>query len=177
MITDLRANVDRVPTSGHPENMLVQFGLLTLGVALAGEVFATTVLLQSRFTTIPGPDLDADGDIPGASDEACIEWATDAEFSKLHRTPWLAAGDNSSPTYRTHRVQRHLQLWFTEGRDYRSPAPSRPVMPRPTANCSSARSQPGSAFGSIRMEPVFMTLGQSAATATCLTNLANQYTK
>jgi alkaline phosphatase D len=30
-------------------------------------------------------------------------------------------GDSESPTYRTHRINRWLQLWFTEGRDYRSP--------------------------------------------------------
>jgi len=58
---------------------------------MAGEVTATTVLLQSRLTAAPGPDLDADGDIPGASGEACFEWATDAGFSEPHRTPWLTA--------------------------------------------------------------------------------------
>ena len=31
----------------------------------------------------------------------------------------VAADD--APTYRTHRMGRHLQLWFVEGRDYRSP--------------------------------------------------------
>lgn len=35
--------------------------------------------------------------------------------------PIHAAGDQESPTYRTHRVGRHLQIWFTEGRDHRSP--------------------------------------------------------
>lgn len=35
--------------------------------------------------------------------------------------PIYAAGDRLTPTYRTHRVHKHLQLWFTEGRDYRSP--------------------------------------------------------
>lgn len=35
--------------------------------------------------------------------------------------PLLPAGDETSPSYRTRRVHRHLQLWFTEGRDYRSP--------------------------------------------------------
>jgi alkaline phosphatase D len=35
--------------------------------------------------------------------------------------PILPAGDRSSPTYRTHRVNRHLQIWLTEGRDHRSP--------------------------------------------------------
>ncbi len=35
--------------------------------------------------------------------------------------PLLPTGDEKTPTYRTHRVSRHLQLWFTEGRDHRSP--------------------------------------------------------
>lgn len=35
--------------------------------------------------------------------------------------PVHPAGDRTSPTYRTHRIHRHLQLWFVEGRDYRSP--------------------------------------------------------
>lgn len=35
--------------------------------------------------------------------------------------PIYPASDRTSPTYRTHRVHRHLQLWFTEGRDFRSP--------------------------------------------------------
>ncbi len=35
--------------------------------------------------------------------------------------PILPAGDLESPTYRTHRVSKHLQLWFSEGRDFRSP--------------------------------------------------------
>jgi alkaline phosphatase D len=35
--------------------------------------------------------------------------------------PILPAGDRTAPTYRTHRVNRHLQIWLTEGRDHRSP--------------------------------------------------------
>jgi alkaline phosphatase/alkaline phosphatase D len=34
--------------------------------------------------------------------------------------PILPAGDRTSPTYRTHRVNRDLQIWLTEGRDHRS---------------------------------------------------------
>lgn len=34
--------------------------------------------------------------------------------------PVLAQADKVSPTYRTRRVHRHVQLWFLEGRDYRS---------------------------------------------------------
>jgi len=34
--------------------------------------------------------------------------------------PMLAA-DSEKPTYRTHRVSKDLQIWLTEGRDYRSP--------------------------------------------------------
>ncbi len=29
--------------------------------------------------------------------------------------------DSNNPTYRTHRIGKDLQLWFVEGRDYRSP--------------------------------------------------------
>lgn len=35
--------------------------------------------------------------------------------------PILSQGDVDSPTYRTVRVNQHVQLWFTEGRDFRSP--------------------------------------------------------
>ncbi len=35
--------------------------------------------------------------------------------------PIFAAEDRTTPTYRTHRVHQHLQLWFMEGRDFRSP--------------------------------------------------------
>lgn len=34
--------------------------------------------------------------------------------------PLLAAGSDK-PSYRTHRVSKDLQIWLTEGRDYRSP--------------------------------------------------------
>jgi alkaline phosphatase D len=35
--------------------------------------------------------------------------------------PLHPAGDLASPSYRTHRIHRHVQLWFLEGRDHRSP--------------------------------------------------------
>ena len=35
--------------------------------------------------------------------------------------PILAMDDRENPTYRTHRVNKQLQLWFSEGRDFRSP--------------------------------------------------------
>ena len=34
--------------------------------------------------------------------------------------PLMATGSDK-PTYRTHRVSKDLQIWLTEGRDYRSP--------------------------------------------------------
>ena len=37
------------------------------------------------------------------------------------QTPITELGDRVSPTYRTHRVNQHLQIWLTEGRDFRSP--------------------------------------------------------
>jgi len=35
--------------------------------------------------------------------------------------PIFVPEDRTTPTYRTHRVHKHLQLWFVEGRDFRSP--------------------------------------------------------
>ena len=35
--------------------------------------------------------------------------------------PIVTMEDSTSPTYRTHRVNRDLQIWLSEGRDYRSP--------------------------------------------------------
>jgi len=39
----------------------------------------------------------------------------------LEQIPVVAPTDQNPKTYRTHRINKHLQLWFTEGRDYRSP--------------------------------------------------------
>ena len=39
----------------------------------------------------------------------------------LEQLPVAAAGDSQAKTYRTHRVNRDLQVWFTENRMYRSP--------------------------------------------------------
>jgi alkaline phosphatase D len=62
---------------------------------MAGEPTATSVLLQSRLTSLPGPVLDADGDIPGAAGVACFEWSESADFTEAKRTPWLTATDES----------------------------------------------------------------------------------
>lgn len=35
--------------------------------------------------------------------------------------PVINPGDTNSKTYRTHRMSKDLQIWFLEGRDYRSP--------------------------------------------------------
>ncbi len=37
------------------------------------------------------------------------------------QAPIFAQDDDTSPTYRTHRVSKDLQIWMLEGRDYRSP--------------------------------------------------------
>ncbi|MEX1049786.1 MAG: alkaline phosphatase D family protein [Akkermansiaceae bacterium] len=62
---------------------------------LAGEVTATSVILQSRLTSIPGPSLDSAGDIPGAEGSAYFEWSTRPDFTEARRTPWLKANGAS----------------------------------------------------------------------------------
>lgn len=58
---------------------------------MAGEVTASTVLLQSRLTAIPGPELDAAGDLPGAAGVARFEWSEAADFHDARPTEWLDA--------------------------------------------------------------------------------------
>jgi len=58
---------------------------------LAGEVTATSVLLQSRLTSLPGPKLDEAGDIPGMSGVACFEWHAAAAPTVVARTAWHKA--------------------------------------------------------------------------------------
>ena len=60
---------------------------------MAGEVTASSVILQSRLTA--GSQL-SDGDLPGAAGVACFEIATDKNFQHARQTDWLeatAAGD------------------------------------------------------------------------------------
>jgi len=58
---------------------------------MAGEVTASSVLLQSRLTSITGPALDEAGDVPGAAGVACFEWSESADFAKPRRTGWMTA--------------------------------------------------------------------------------------
>ncbi|MES2692096.1 MAG: alkaline phosphatase D family protein [Verrucomicrobiota bacterium] len=59
--------------------------------SMAGEVTSTTALLQTRLTAIPGPTLDARGDVPGAAGVACFEYALTVDFAAAKRTAWLKA--------------------------------------------------------------------------------------
>jgi len=58
---------------------------------MAGEVTASSVLLQSRLTAIPGPVLNENGDVPGAAGVACFEWSETADFARPRRTEWIEA--------------------------------------------------------------------------------------
>ena len=58
---------------------------------MAGEVTTTTVLLQTRLTAIPGPDLDENHDIPGAPGEVSFEWSKSSDFAESERTDWIKA--------------------------------------------------------------------------------------
>lgn len=62
---------------------------------MAGEVTATSVLLQSRLTAIPGPELDATGDIPGAEGLAGFEFGTSEQLANARRTTLLKASAKS----------------------------------------------------------------------------------
>lgn len=69
--------------------------------SMAGEVTDTTALLQTRLTSLPGPALDAEGDIPGAEGVACFEYGTQPDFSDAQRTPWITAAADRDFIVRT----------------------------------------------------------------------------
>ncbi|MFP6620457.1 MAG: alkaline phosphatase D family protein, partial [Pirellulaceae bacterium] len=58
-------------------------------------------------------DCDREGNRPPLSD---LGIATFRE-----QVPVVDPSDPNAKTYRTHRINRHLQIWLMEGRDYRSP--------------------------------------------------------
>ena len=62
---------------------------------MVGEVTANSALLQSRLTTIPGPELDTAGDIPGIAGKARFEWSEDEKFAKSQLTPSIEAKADS----------------------------------------------------------------------------------
>ncbi|MCA8996276.1 MAG: alkaline phosphatase D family protein [Planctomycetaceae bacterium] len=57
----------------------------------SGEPTATSILLQSRLTAIPGPNLDEDGDVPGASGVARFEYSESRDFQNSRFTDWMKA--------------------------------------------------------------------------------------
>ncbi|MEZ6125152.1 MAG: alkaline phosphatase D family protein [Planctomycetaceae bacterium] len=58
---------------------------------LSGEPTQTTVLLQTRLTAIPGPQLSSEGDVPGAAGVVCFEWGTTEQLTEAFRTDWQNA--------------------------------------------------------------------------------------
>jgi alkaline phosphatase D len=62
---------------------------------MAGEPTATSILLQSRLTASPGPELDPSGDVPGTAGVACFEWSESPNFVRAQRTRWIRAAPES----------------------------------------------------------------------------------
>jgi alkaline phosphatase D len=107
---------------------------------LAGEVTASSVLLQSRLTALPGPDLDASGDIPGAAGVAAFEWSSAADFSAVRRTPWLEAKPEHDFIVRTRleglapATTYHYRLVFGADEASARPGPARRFRTLPAAD-------------------------------------------
>ncbi len=97
---------------------------------MSGEVSANTVLLQSRLTAIPGPVLDADGDVPGKAGVACFEWGESPEFADARRTDWLEAKADHDFIVRAKLdglktgTRYHYRLVFGENRDATQTGPA-----------------------------------------------------
>jgi len=107
---------------------------------MAGEPAATSILLQSRLTAVPGPELDAGGDIPGAAGVACFEYGTDPAFSQAQRSLWLQARAESDYIIRA-RIEGlqpgtlyHYRLIFGESEASARPGPARQFRTLPSAD-------------------------------------------
>lgn len=109
---------------------------------LAGEVTATTVLLQTRLTAVAGPLLGADGDIAGAAGGVAFEYSTDAEFADSMRTSWSRAEEDHDYIVRV-RLESLLPLtryfyrvWIGEDEASAKPGPARSFQTLPDAESS-----------------------------------------
>lgn len=83
---------------------------------------------QPRFialnATVPGYWMKDDHDHRTNDSDATGDYFPSHELGiKTFReqVPIFAQDDDTSPTYRTHRVSKDVQIWLLEGRDYRSP--------------------------------------------------------
>ena len=98
---------------------------------MAGEVTATSVWLQSRLTAVPGPALDASGDVPGKEGVACFEWSESADFAGPTRSKWsVAKADHdfiirSSASGLKPGTLYYYRLFFGETRETAKPGPTR----------------------------------------------------
>jgi alkaline phosphatase D len=98
---------------------------------MAGEVTATSVLLQSRLTAIPGSVLDESGAVPGKEGVACFEWSESADFAQPTRSKWSEAKADHDFIIRSGAsglkpgTLYHYRLVFGETRETAKPGPTR----------------------------------------------------
>lgn len=98
---------------------------------MAGELTADSVLLQGRLTAIPGPALDAEGDVPGAAGEARFEWSETEDFAQVARSKWLVASERQDFIVRSRagRLKPGTRYFYRlvsgETREQAKPGPAR----------------------------------------------------
>jgi alkaline phosphatase D len=81
--------------------------------SMAGEVTATSALLQTRLTAISGPVLDAEGDLPGAAGAVRFEYGLTADFRNALHTDWIEVSGGSDFIARAHLTNLHAgQVYY-----------------------------------------------------------------
>jgi len=109
---------------------------------MAGEPTANSVLLQSRLTAIPGPELETDGDVPGAAGWGYFEWSESTDFAGASRSKWLEARPEHDFILRLGieglkpGTLYHYRLIFSEDKTNPKTGPTRTfkTLPDPTAD-------------------------------------------
>ncbi len=112
---------------------------------LSGEVTSSSALLQTRLTAVPGPELDAQNDLPGAAGSVQFEWSEAADFSASQRSPWLDARAESDFIVRTSvaglkpATRYHYRVLHRAGEEAVHPGPAGTFRTLPAVDDAGAR--------------------------------------
>lgn len=110
---------------------------------MAGELSATSVILQSRLTA---PEVDDEGDVPGTRGVARFEIAGDAGFADSFTTPWVEADPEHDFVIKTKvgglkpATRYHYRLVFGADQDHVQRGPARTFRTHPAPNVAARTS-------------------------------------
>lgn len=79
---------------GAPVGILAQPPYQAQGL-MSGEPTDSSILVQTRLTSLPGPATDTVGDVPGVEGQVRFEWSKNESFDDIQTSPWIVAAADS----------------------------------------------------------------------------------